>query len=87
MDAADGQAQHSRSIARNGAGTSWYRAPPTVIPRGAMAGDTRAHGQGRFDLTNVVPQATLEHLGAAVSKSPFDLVPADATRGVRVRTR
>jgi restriction system protein len=39
----------------------------------------------RFDLTNVVPQATLQHLGAAVSKSPFDLVPADATRGVRVR--
>jgi len=24
MDAADGQAQPSRSIARNGAGTSWY---------------------------------------------------------------
>ena len=39
----------------------------------------------RFDLANVVPQATLQHLGAAVSKSPFDLVPADATRGVRVR--
>ena len=39
----------------------------------------------RFDLANVVPQATLQHLGAAVSKSPVDLVPADATRGVRVR--
>lgn len=39
----------------------------------------------RFDLSNVVPQATLEHLGAAVSKSPFDLVPADTSRGVRVR--
>jgi restriction system protein len=39
----------------------------------------------RFDLSNVVPQATLEHLGAAVSKSPFDLAPADNSRGVRVR--
>lgn len=38
-----------------------------------------------FDLRNVVPRATLEHLGAAVSKSPFDLTPADASRGVRVR--
>jgi restriction system protein len=39
----------------------------------------------RFDLSNVVPQATLEHLGAAVSKSPFDLMSADTSRGVRVR--
>jgi restriction system protein len=39
----------------------------------------------RFDLSNVVPQATLEHLGAAVSRSPFDLAPADTSRGVRVR--
>jgi restriction system protein len=39
----------------------------------------------RFDLSNVVPQATLEHLGAAVSKSPFDLAAADTSRGVRVR--
>lgn len=38
-----------------------------------------------FDLANVVPQATLKHLGAAMSKSPFDLTPADASRGVRVR--
>lgn len=41
----------------------------------------------RFDLSNVVPQATLEHLGAAVSRSPFDLAPADTSRGVRVRKR
>jgi restriction system protein len=41
----------------------------------------------RFDLSNVVPLATLEHLGAAVSKSPFDLMPADTSRGVRVRGR
>lgn len=39
----------------------------------------------RFDLSNVVPQATLDHLGAAVSRSPFDLAPADTSRGVRVR--
>ncbi|CAI9408402.1 hypothetical protein [Nocardioides sp. T2.26MG-1] len=38
-----------------------------------------------FDLANVVPDATLAHLGAAVSKSPFDLTPADASKGVRVR--
>jgi restriction system protein len=38
-----------------------------------------------FNLTNVVPSATLDHLGAAVSKSPFDLTPADTSRGVRAR--
>ena len=42
---------------------------------------------GRFELSNVVPLATLEHLGAAVSRSPFDLTPADTSRGVRVRGR
>ena len=36
-----------------------------------------------FDLANVVPSATLDHLGAALSKSPFDLTPADTSRGVR----
>jgi restriction system protein len=40
-----------------------------------------------FDLANVVPRATLEHLGAALSKSPFDLTPADTSRGVRQRGR
>jgi restriction system protein len=38
-----------------------------------------------FDLANVVPQATLTHLGAAVSKSPFDLTPADTDRSVGVQ--
>lgn len=38
-----------------------------------------------FDLANVVPQATLTHLGAAMSKTPFDVTPADTSRGVRVR--
>jgi restriction system protein len=41
----------------------------------------------RFDLTNVVPRATLDHLGAAVSKSPFDLTPADTSHGVRARSK
>ena len=40
-----------------------------------------------FDLANVVPHATLTHLGAALSKSPFDLTPADSSAGVRVRGR
>jgi restriction system protein len=35
-----------------------------------------------FDLAAVVPTATLKHLGAAVSKDPYALVPAD-TSGVR----
>jgi len=36
-----------------------------------------------FDLGNVVPQATLEHLGALVSKSPFDMIEVDGSQGVR----
>ena len=36
-----------------------------------------------FDLANVVAVETLKHLGAALSKNPFDLVPADTGRGVR----
>ncbi|GMV04522.1 MAG: hypothetical protein AMXMBFR53_08020 [Gemmatimonadota bacterium] len=35
-----------------------------------------------FDLSSVVPLATLEHLGAAVSKNPYELVPIDPS-GVR----
>ena len=35
-----------------------------------------------FDLSAVVPKKTLELLGAAISKSPYDLTPAD-TSGVR----
>jgi restriction system protein len=36
----------------------------------------------KFDLSSVVPLATLGHLGAAVSKNPYELVPIDPT-GVR----
>jgi len=35
-----------------------------------------------FDLSAVVPAATLDHLGAAVSKNPYELVPIDPA-GVR----
>ncbi len=35
-----------------------------------------------FDLSAVVPSATLAHLGAAVSKDPYNLVPADLS-GIR----
>lgn len=38
-----------------------------------------------FDLANVVPAATLQHLGALVSKNPFDLVAIDTSKGVRGR--
>lgn len=38
-----------------------------------------------FDLTNVVPHATLETLGAQISKSPADLIPIDTSKGVRGR--
>ena len=38
-----------------------------------------------FDLHNVVPLATLEHLGAAASKNPYELVGIDEAPGVRGR--
>jgi restriction system protein len=38
-----------------------------------------------IDLRNVVPAATLQHLNALVSKSPFDLVGIDTSVGVRGR--
>lgn len=36
-----------------------------------------------FDLRNIVPMATLEHLGAAISKNPYGLVGIDEAPGVR----
>ncbi|MDO8186047.1 hypothetical protein Q5424_07545 [Conexibacter sp. JD483] len=38
-----------------------------------------------FDLHNIVPAATLEHLGAALSRNPYDLVGIDTAPGVRGR--
>jgi len=54
-----------------------------TVPLVIAAADRETFGS--FDLSKVVPQATLEYLGASVSRSPFDLVPADTSRGVRVR--
>jgi restriction system protein len=53
------------------------------IPLVAVAAE-RGHFTS-FDLTNVVPQATLETLGAQISKSPADLTPIDTSKGVRGR--
>jgi len=58
---------------------------PEDVPLVAVAADRETFTN--FDLANVVPHATLTHLGAALSKSPFDLTPADSSAGVRVRGR
>lgn len=52
----------------------------TYVPFVAVGAD-RATFTG-FDLGSVVPAATLSHLGAAVSKNPHGLVPADLS-GIR----
>jgi restriction system protein len=56
---------------------------PEYVPLAMVAADRETFNS--FDLANVVPSATLDHLGAAVSKSPFDLTPADTSHGVRQR--
>jgi restriction system protein len=56
---------------------------PSVVPLVAVAVDRSTFSS--FDLTNVVPLATLQHLGAVVSKSCFDLVPVDITKSIRRR--
>lgn len=56
---------------------------PETIPLVIVAADRETFSA--FDLANVVPDATLSHLGAAMSKSPFDCTPAGAGRGVRVQ--
>jgi restriction system protein len=53
------------------------------IPLVQVAADREAFTA--FDLTNVVPSATLAHLGASVSKTPYDLVPAAVGSDVRTR--
>jgi restriction system protein len=52
----------------------------TYVPFVAVAADRDAFTA--FDLSAVVPTATLTHLGAAVSKNPLGLVPADVS-GIR----
>ncbi|TCN28352.1 restriction system protein [Kribbella orskensis] len=56
---------------------------PETVPLVIVAADRETFSS--FDLGNVVPHATLTHMGAALSKSPFDLTPADTSRGVRAR--
>lgn len=56
---------------------------PEFVPLALVAADRDTFVS--FDLSNVVPHATLVHLGAALSKSPFDMTPADTSTGVRVR--
>lgn len=56
---------------------------PTRTPLVAVATDRDAFMT--FDLSNVIPLATLQHLGALVSKSPFDMVAIDTSKGVRGR--
>lgn len=56
---------------------------PETIPLVIVAADRETFSA--FDLANVVPDATLSHLGAAMSKSPFDCTAAGAGRGVRVQ--
>ncbi|HET7415225.1 MAG TPA: hypothetical protein VFI97_05960 [Arthrobacter sp.] len=58
---------------------------PEYVPLAVVAADRETFNS--FDLANVVPAATLDHLGAAMSKSPFDLTPADTSRGVRQRSQ
>lgn len=53
---------------------------PTYVPFVAVA--ARREEFDALDLSAVVPAATLEHLGASVSKNPYGLVPAIAG-GVR----
>jgi restriction system protein len=51
------------------------------IPLAMVAAD-RVTYMG-LNLANVVPAATLKHLGGVISKNPFDLIPIDTSAGVR----
>jgi restriction system protein len=54
---------------------------PETVPLVQVAAGRDQFSQ--FNLADVVAVETLKHLGAALSKNPFDLVPADTGRGVR----
>jgi restriction system protein len=60
--------------------TSPATGKPVYYPFVAVA--THRDSFEGIDLSGVIPAATLEHLGAAISKSPYDLTPAVST-GVR----
>lgn len=56
---------------------------PELIPLVQVAADRGAFAD--LDLSKVVPEETLKHLGASLSKSPYELKPA-TTNGVRTRS-
>jgi len=58
---------------------------PENVPFVIAAAEHEAFRKFRLTEEGVVPQQTLEYLGAALSKSPFDFKRADTSRGVRVR--
>jgi len=60
--------------------TSPATGKPTYVPFVAVAAARDAFLE--FDLSSVVPVATLDHLNAALSKNPYELVAAD-TAGIR----
>lgn len=76
---------HSISLTVGVARISPATGLPETVPLVVVSAGREAFME--FDLSNVQPQATLAHLGAAMSKSPFDLTPADTARGVRVQGR
>ena len=51
---------------------------PDYVPLAVVAADRETFNA--FDLAQVVPAATLEHLGASISKAPFDLTPANTSQ-------
>ncbi|MBA2725491.1 MAG: hypothetical protein H0U53_05835 [Actinobacteria bacterium] len=61
--------------------------PPTGVEKRSVLVAAAAEREKfmTFDLANVVPEATLEHLGALVSKNPFDMIEVDGSQGVRGR--
>lgn len=74
---------HSISLTVGASHIAPHTGLPEFVPLAIVAADRATFLT--FNLGNVVPHATLTHLGAALSKSPFDMTPADTSTGVRVR--
>lgn len=83
FEADRGNKIHSIALTVNTETISPATGRPETIPLVIAATDRDTFGT--FDLANIVPAATLQYLGASVSKSPYDLRPSDTSRGVRVR--
>jgi len=56
---------------------------PRRIPLAVVASDRETFE--KLNLANIVPAATLAHLGALLSKNPSELISVETTRGVRSR--